>query len=458
LPDASRPSAARQPTPPNKITPPRGVGGAGLTQCFQNPQFFDDVVHLLDDVAQHPPHVQTLPSLLRSSPSPPSPIAHAGANASDNNKLNTSNPCDESFDLLDSADTSLDATIEVQDETLDLRYQQQQQQQLHHQQPPTKGSDLYAAISQSFFHRNNDADVGARAMQLDQCLSSSQNIDEVPMQEVFSQLEAAFPRRGNVEPSARNKKVTPPSSGGDPSDDRSSADLLDTSRSPTASAILPVLPVRSSSSGSPHNYDTHDLRYWGIPDSVYAHLKTRKAVVAWRTLRLLSSGEQVSDLRRARGGQALRLASGVPVPGGRDGRPQPRLFGSDLGRQDHGYDRCCYHYCLSTYGGPPFVNVTVSEVLMLRTLLQRKKKAIFILPFVSVVSEKADYLSKMFKSMDICVHGFYANKVRIHVLYSADLPSLPLLTYSMLYVLSRVVLSWTTTKRTSTSLSAQSRR
>jgi DNA polymerase theta len=48
---------------------------------------------------------------------------------------------------------------------------------------------------------------------------------------------------------------------------------------------------------------------------------------------------------------------------------------------------------------------------MLRTLLQRKKKAIFILPFVSVVAEKADYLSKMFKSMDICVHGFYANKV-----------------------------------------------
>ena len=50
---------------------------------------------------------------------------------------------------------------------------------------------------------------------------------------------------------------------------------------------------------------------------------------------------------------------------------------------------------------------------MLRTLLQRKKKAIFILPFVSVVAEKADYLSKMFKSMDICVHGFYANKVRV---------------------------------------------
>jgi hypothetical protein len=287
LPDASRPSAARQTTPPNKITPPRGVGGAGLTQCFQNPQFFVDVVHLLDDVAQHPPHVQTPPPLLRSSPSPPSPIAHAGANASDNNnKLNTSNPCEESFDLLESADTSLDATIEVQDETLDLRYQQQQQQQqqVHHQQPPTKGSDLYAAISQSFFHRNNnDADVGARAMQLDQCLSSSQNIDEVPMQEVFSQLEAAFPHRGNnVAPSARNKKVTPPSSGGDPSDDRSSADLLDTSRSPTASAVLPVLPVRSSSSGSsPNNYDTHDLRYWGIPDSVYAHLNTRKVVVVW---------------------------------------------------------------------------------------------------------------------------------------------------------------------------------
>lgn len=53
----------------------------------------------------------------------------------------------------------------------------------------------------------------------------------------------------------------------------------------------------------------------------------------------------------------------------------------------------------------------VSEILILRTLLQRKKKAIFILPFVSVVAEKAEYLAKMFKSLDICVHGFYANKV-----------------------------------------------
>ena len=89
---------------------------------------------------------------------------------------------------------------------------------------------------------------------------------------------------------------------------------------------------------------------------------------------------------------------------------------------------------------------------MLRTLLQRKKKAIFILPFVSVVAEKADYLSKMFKSMDICVHGFYANKVR--VLDPMDQVSMTHIPYA----LSRVVLSWTTTKRTSISLSAQSRR
>ncbi len=52
----------------------------------------------------------------------------------------------------------------------------------------------------------------------------------------------------------------------------------------------------------------------------------------------------------------------------------------------------------------------VAELLILRTLLHLKKKALFILPFVSVVTEKVAYLSKVFKSLDVCVRGYYANK------------------------------------------------
>jgi hypothetical protein len=95
--------------------------------------------------------------------------------------------------------------------------------------------------------------------------------------QVLSQLEATFPRahqgkRSNVSPQSPVKQ-TPPSSGGGGGSDRpssSSADLLadelQNYRSPSASAILPVLPVRSS--GSTPQYEKNDLRYWGVPDSV----------------------------------------------------------------------------------------------------------------------------------------------------------------------------------------------
>jgi hypothetical protein len=154
---------------------------------------------------------------------------------------------------------------------------------------------LYAAISQSFF-QPNEADVGARVMHLEQCISSSQNLDAVPMQEVFSQLEAAFPRRGNTsearEPAAAatRRKVSPPSSG----ERSSSADLLEDNRSPTASAVLPVLPVRSNDA-SPQ-YEKHDLRHWGIPDSVYA-LDRLRVLLLPRSQLIITSYERAGVKR-----------------------------------------------------------------------------------------------------------------------------------------------------------------
>ncbi len=39
-----------------------------------------------------------------------------------------------------------------------------------------------------------------------------------------------------------------------------------------------------------------------------------------------------------------------------------------------------------------------------------KKKAFFILPFVSVVAEKVAYFQDIFQSLDIQTKGFYANQ------------------------------------------------
>jgi DNA polymerase theta len=56
----------------------------------------------------------------------------------------------------------------------------------------------------------------------------------------------------------------------------------------------------------------------------------------------------------------------------------------------------------------------VAEILMLRVICQLKKKALVILPFVSVVAEKAAYFEKIFGALDLSVKGFYANHVRSH--------------------------------------------
>ncbi|KAI5732839.1 hypothetical protein M8J76_004718 [Diaphorina citri] len=48
----------------------------------------------------------------------------------------------------------------------------------------------------------------------------------------------------------------------------------------------------------------------------------------------------------------------------------------------------------------------VAEILMMKTVLERKKKVLFILPFVSVVREKVHYFQKLYKGVGIKVDGW----------------------------------------------------
>ena len=52
----------------------------------------------------------------------------------------------------------------------------------------------------------------------------------------------------------------------------------------------------------------------------------------------------------------------------------------------------------------------VAEILMLRKILSTKKKAIVILPFVSVVAEKEKFMKRVYSCLGLLIEGYYANK------------------------------------------------
>lgn len=59
------------------------------------------------------------------------------------------------------------------------------------------------------------------------------------------------------------------------------------------------------------------------------------------------------------------------------------------------------------YSAPTSAGKTlIAELLMLKRVLECKRKALLILPFVSVVREKTTYLQRLFESTGIRVGGF----------------------------------------------------
>ena len=50
----------------------------------------------------------------------------------------------------------------------------------------------------------------------------------------------------------------------------------------------------------------------------------------------------------------------------------------------------------------------VSEILMLRAILGFKKRAIYILPFVSIVTEKEKYLMKILENLNVKIIALHS--------------------------------------------------
>lgn len=64
-------------------------------------------------------------------------------------------------------------------------------------------------------------------------------------------------------------------------------------------------------------------------------------------------------------------------------------------------------YCAPTSGG----KTMVSEILMLQRVSLLRKRAVFVLPFVSIVTEKTRYLQALCSQMRLSVKGFYGGSL-----------------------------------------------
>jgi DNA polymerase theta len=61
-------------------------------------------------------------------------------------------------------------------------------------------------------------------------------------------------------------------------------------------------------------------------------------------------------------------------------------------------------YFAPTSGGKSIV----SEILMFRAILGFRKRAIYVLPFVSIVSEKTQYLSRLTENLNFKIIGLHS--------------------------------------------------
>ena len=70
-------------------------------------------------------------------------------------------------------------------------------------------------------------------------------------------------------------------------------------------------------------------------------------------------------------------------------------------------------YSLPTSGG----KTLIAEIIMLRTVLVLKKKALFILPYVSLVEEKKESMELFGDNLNFQVEAYYANQVENIILH-----------------------------------------
>lgn len=106
-----------------------------------------------------------------------------------------------------------------------------------------------------------------------------------------------------------------------------------------------------------HCKDARRLEYWGLPAGIceqfYKHTGIKK-LFDWQTACLETSAEVAAG--------KSNLVYFAPTSGGKS---------------------------------------IVSEILMLRAILGFKKRAIYVLPYVSIVSEKTQYLSRLLENVNV---------------------------------------------------------